>query len=876
MEMFLLSHEVARLDGTSELYHPWTAITLAWHLRERNPARAELLATRSEELRDVGRKAPDPRIQARARLIRAEGKLLHADYGAARDLAASSRALFDKLGDNCGSFDACWVLAQAAHERGCYEEAIVLLEDGGKRARAVGDALRIAMAHVGQCLVEGLDGRRSNCLSAGKTASTATVLAPLAWELAAKGMTAFEKRDFAKAIEFGATAHDAAVRTGQLRQGIFCAALVGRAFTELKDQRGAMEWMSDGLALARTCAGPERIFPCLMNVLEAIEPLPMPDETRRLTDEALRMASATGDAEDHLLLRHIQGNQALKRRDHHSALAHFTQMELHADLLGRVRWRIESRCGRAVALERLRLPIDALAAAQAALALARDDNDQQRQISAMKLVSELHRRYAMPDPERPDADDACLHYLLRARDLAHSTADFPSLFELLGAIAREYAKSGDHAHAYRVVLHQIRAGKKCEVEEADRRSAALRARHCIELLRLAQRYDSLRGGATDATQGELFNVRVLGNASADDDAQFVRFVAGASHKLRQPLHAVGLYLETFSSFVLNEPALGALTGMRKCLQALENIFLSLLDLACVQAEAMRPASSRFPIMEILAELTRECVMEARLNMIGMRVVPCSSWVQCDKHLLRKMLYSLASTALQNPGTVRVTIGCRRNGERLRVAIYAAGDVAVGEADGFRASAFDGVSSNGEALTLHLALARRLGALLLCPVKLAWLPRGGFVAAFDLPFAPAETLNTVRPVSKALDATLDDKLIVVIEDDVLVRSAMRAALELHGCIVVMASSYIEVMETLCDSISVPDALVCDFRLQDGATGLDAIHAMRSEFNADIPALVITAEPSAPELRAVSSENIPILAKPLQFSLLKEALASILLT
>ncbi len=876
MEMFLLNHEVARLDGTCDQSHPWTAIALAWHLRERNAARAEVLAARWEAPPSASRKALDPRIPARARLIRAEAKMLGVDYGAARDLAASARALFDEMGDECGSFDAHWLLAQVARERCCYEEGIALLEEGCRRARAAGDALRIEMAHAAQCLLEVLAGRRTTYRRSRTPGDAANVLAPQAWEQAAKGMIAFEKRDFAKAIEFAATAHDAAARTGQLCQAISCAALVGRAFTELEDHRGALDWMSEGLALARVCAGPERVFPSLIHVLAAMQRLATSDDVRRLTDEALRMEDAAGDVDERLLLRHIQGDQALKRRDHHAALEYFTQLESRSDLLGRARWRIESRCGRAVALARLRRPIDAMTAAHAALTLAREQEDGRRQIVAMKLIAELHGQHGLPDSGNIGAADACLQYLLRARDLARSIADFPSMFQLLGAIAREHAKAGNHAHAYGVALLQIRAGKKCEAEAVDRRSAALRARHCIDLLHLPHEHDGAPGGARSAVQGELFSIRMADGASAGVDAEFVRFVAEASHQLRQPLHAVSLYLEAFNSFALPESTQGALAGMRQCFRALENIFLSLLDLACLQAEAMRPVRESFPIMEILSELAGECARETRQKTLKLRVVPCSCWVQSDKPLLRKMLHALVTTALQHPGTTRVTIGCRRTGEHLRVAIYAASEATSGNGTGHRAGAFDGLSASGQTRTLHLALARRLGTLLLSPVSLAWLPHGGSVAALELPLAPAEVVLTARRISRPSGLKLGDKLIVVIEDDVLVRGAMHAALERHGCTVLVAASCREAIEALSCGLSVPDALVCDFRLEGGVTGLEAIRTLRSEFNIDIPALVVTAEPSAPELEEVSRENISILPKPVQFSLLWETLTSILLS
>jgi len=876
MEMFLLNHEVARLDGTCNQSHPWTAITLAWHLRERNAARAEILAARWEIPPTASRKALDPRIAARARLIRAEAKMLGVDYAAACDLAASARTLFDEMGDGRGGFDAYWLLAQAAHERCFYEEGIALLEEGGKRARAAGDALRIEMAHAAQCFLEVLAGWRTTYRRSRTPGVAANVLAPQAWEQAAKGMIAFEKCDFAKAIEFAATAHDAAARTGQLRQAISCAVLVGRAFTELEDHRGAVEWMSEGLALARVCAGPERVFPSLMHVLAAMQRLATPDDVRRLTDEALRMEDRAGDVDGRLLLRHILGDQALKRRDHGEALEYFAQLESRSDLLGRARWRIESRCGRAVALAHLQRPVDAMTAARAALTLARENEDGRRQVAAMKLIAELHGQHGLPDSGGLDAAGACLHYLLLARDLARSIADFPSMFQLLGAIAREYAKAGNHAHAYGAALLQIRVGKKCQAETVDRRSAALRARHRIDLLHLPREHGGAPDGARGEVQGELFSIRMDDDASAGVDAEFVRFVAGASHQLRQPLHAVSLYLEALNSFALPESTQGALAGMHQCFRALENIFLSLLDLACLQAEAMRPVRESFPIMEVLSELADECAREARRKTRKLRVVPCSCWVQSDKPLLRKMLHALATTALQHPGTTRVTIGCRRKGERLRVAIYAASEAATGDGADPRAGAFDGLSASDQTLTLHLALARRLGALLQSPVSLDWLPHGGSVAALELPLAPVEAALTARRISQPSGATLGDKLIVVIEDDVLVRGAMHAALERRGCVVVVAASCREAIEALSGGLSAPDALVCDFRLEGGVTGLQAIRTLRSEFNTDVPALVITAEPFASELEEVARENISILPKPVQFSQLWETLARIVLS
>jgi CheY-like chemotaxis protein len=178
--------------------------------------------------------------------------------------------------------------------------------------------------------------------------------------------------------------------------------------------------------------------------------------------------------------------------------------------------------------------------------------------------------------------------------------------------------------------------------------------------------------------------------------------------------------------------------------------------------------------------------------------------------------------------------------------------------------------------LGLAIVERLAQLMQAPVSLASMPGRGSVFAVDLPLAAREDGHAGAPVSRAGIArrSIAGSLVAVIDDEEAILQATRGLLEQWGCAVVTAVSGSDAMHQLSASPRAPDAIVCDYRLRGGESGLAVIDTLRAEFNADIPALLVTGDTGAGPLRELQASGVDVLHKPLEEKALRDALGRLI--
>jgi CheY-like chemotaxis protein len=139
-------------------------------------------------------------------------------------------------------------------------------------------------------------------------------------------------------------------------------------------------------------------------------------------------------------------------------------------------------------------------------------------------------------------------------------------------------------------------------------------------------------------------------------------------------------------------------------------------------------------------------------------------------------------------------------------------------------------------------------------------------------------TTKQILSKSVTALSDefpkDRLIAVVDDEVRILDATRLLLEQWGCTVIVATCGKDLIAQLATSSRVPDAIISDYRLRDEETGIDVIANLRSEFNTDIPAILITGDTSPERISAFSSTDFTVLYKPMQDIVLKKTLSQLI--
>src|SRR5205085_11526510 len=151
-----------------------------------------------------------------------------------------------------------------------------------------------------------------------------------------------------------------------------------------------------------------------------------------------------------------------------------------------------------------------------------------------------------------------------------------------------------------------------------------------------------------------------------------QFLAAASHDLRQPLHAMGLFAAALSSRTHDPPVRHLVGSINASVEALERLFSALMDISKLDAGAIAPRRSRFPLAPVFERLEREFGQLAAAKGLRFGVVPTRAWVESDPVLLERILANLASNAVRYTVRGRVIIGARRCPGRLLLEVWDSG------------------------------------------------------------------------------------------------------------------------------------------------------------------------------------------------------------
>lgn len=357
--------------------------------------------------------------------------------------------------------------------------------------------------------------------------------------------------------------------------------------------------------------------------------------------------------------------------------------------------------------------------------------------------------------------------------------------------------------------------------------------------------------------------------------ELTRFLAVASHDLRQPMHALNLYLGALANIELPERARPLLGNVRQCAQTMDDMFLALLDLSRLDAQAVQPDIEIFPISVLLKRLEIEFVPQAKEKGLKLRVMPCRALVKSDAALIERVLRNFAANAVRYTNSGTILIGCRWKGQQLRLAVFDTGPGISPEQQKTVFEEFYQVGGVGrdrsKGLGLGLAIVRRLGRILATPITLVSSPGRGSMFAIDLPRVDGELpVKAEIAPNKATLGSLVDKFVVVVDDEAPIVDAMRVLLEQWGCTVLIAASGNEALEKLASCAQLPDILVCDYRLRGHENGLDVIKVLWDEFNHEIPALLITGDTAPDRIQETVLSALPVLHKPVQADVLYQAL------
>jgi signal transduction histidine kinase/ActR/RegA family two-component response regulator len=344
-----------------------------------------------------------------------------------------------------------------------------------------------------------------------------------------------------------------------------------------------------------------------------------------------------------------------------------------------------------------------------------------------------------------------------------------------------------------------------------------------------------------------------------------RFVAAASHDLRQPLHALGLFVAQLHGRLRAAERSQIISRIEEALSAMNELFSALLDISKLDAGATTVNITVFPVAQLLAHAETTFAGAAREKKLSFRALPSDAWVRSDFILLEQIVFNLITNALRYTQSGGVVVGCRKRGDQLRIEVW---DSGIGIAPDQHDKIFGEFYRLGEpdrdrraGLGLGLAIVDRLCRLLDHPIVVKSTVGKGSVFAVTVPLAPAnKRAIEASIVPRAQPSLSHDKLVLVIDDDPLVLEGMSGIFRKWGCRVVTADSDSKALKAAAEQDDVPDLIISDYHLANGRTGIATIEWLRGELAAPIPAFLISGDTDPATLHEAKVKGFHLLHKP----------------
>ena len=371
-------------------------------------------------------------------------------------------------------------------------------------------------------------------------------------------------------------------------------------------------------------------------------------------------------------------------------------------------------------------------------------------------------------------------------------------------------------------------------------------------------------------------------AQTDRDAaraDRTRFLAAASHDLRQPIHAIGLFVGALKEELRDGRARQLVDRLDRSMSGIDELFDRLLDMSRLDAGTIEIRMSVFTLAPLLQTLSTRFAPVAEQRGLRLRVrLPRAAHVRSDAALLIEMLMNLLSNAFRHTSAGGILVGARRRGERILIQVWDTG-CGIAPADQERIFGefvqLDNAPRNRRpGLGLGLAIVRRLGALLDCPVTVRSRPGHGSVFSISVPAgAPGAVARTPEAQADDDTAVLEGMLILVVDDDLDILIGMEALLAGWGCFVIVARTLDEARRHLIDAERFPDALVTDHRLGAGNTSTDVVGLVTELVPVRVPVVVLSAEAGGGLKHIAADKGWSLLAKPVSPRRLKALLAEL---
>lgn len=357
-----------------------------------------------------------------------------------------------------------------------------------------------------------------------------------------------------------------------------------------------------------------------------------------------------------------------------------------------------------------------------------------------------------------------------------------------------------------------------------------------------------------------------------------RFLASASHDLRQPVHSLSLLREALDQEKDAARRKELLGMMTTSLDALDQLLSSLLDISKLDAGIVENRSEPMSLKTMLGALMNEVRPLAWDKGLKLRLRKCNYNVISDPNLLGNILRNLVTNAIRYTDKGGVLVACRRRNDKLLVQVW---DTGIGIDMAEHENIFhefiqlhNPERDRNKGLGLGLAICRRMAYLLGHELSIRSRPGRGSVFTLEVPVYEGGMTVAQKPSTTYSHWDLYDKRILVLDDDDTVREGMLALLQRWGCITISAATGEEAIQRAREAEYLFDVIVSDYRLPGNVTGVQIVQQILADAPVPIPVVLVTGDTSPERLLEARASGFPLLHKPVKPAFLRNALGKVL--
>jgi two-component system, sensor histidine kinase len=365
------------------------------------------------------------------------------------------------------------------------------------------------------------------------------------------------------------------------------------------------------------------------------------------------------------------------------------------------------------------------------------------------------------------------------------------------------------------------------------------------------------------------------DAATRADHEKSRFLAIASHDLRQPVHAIGLFAATLEKRLEGSTDAPLVRNLIRAIDGLDRSFNVMLDISRLDAGAIEPRVQHFPLRDLFRRLHMHFAGQAEQKRLGLRFSPGGKSISSDPQLLERVLGNLVQNAIKYTDEGGIVVVARSTATHINVEVW---DTGVGMRAADLPRVFDeffqvgrGDRVRAQGLGMGLAIVKRLARLLGHGLTVSSRPGRGTMFRLAIPRGALPGIEDATAAADTLPMPLlQPRTVLVVDDEESIREGLCLLLNEWGYESIAAGSIQEAERAVGRLETPPDLILSDLHLGDGADGIAAIAAIRARCGFDVPAMLITGDTTPEEAARAAASGHRVLWKPVQPRKLYDAL------